>query len=73
MSSKTKKVTVFPRMKIETSGNTDISVKPRWIDLDNVNVPFYGLKFYVPPSNVTTGYTEMFVRCDVYFVCKNRV
>lgn len=67
------KVIVYPKMKLTTGGNTDVSVTPRWIDLDNVNVNHYGIKVYSPVTNLPIGYFETRIYCTVYFECKNRV
>lgn len=67
---KTRKISFVPRIKLsDENGLGDIIMKPRWLDMDNVNIPHYGIKIWSPVTNTLLNYTEMKVYCKVNFSC----
>lgn len=70
---KSKKITLYLKIKLDADGLQDISSKPPWIDLDNINVDHFGIKTYAPITNTVSQYIECRVICTIYFSCKNRM
>ena len=71
-TNKTFTFKIYPKMKLQSAGNNDVSVKPQWIDFDNVNLVHYGFKIYIPPTNTLNGYIQTNLRVTMYFKCRNR-
>lgn len=67
-------VSFEPRFKMDTgAGLDDVVVKPTWIDLDNVSVKHYGMKYYIPVCNFLQNFEVLRVVCTVDFSVRNSV
>lgn len=72
------RITLYPKIKniIENKAGganayTTVSSNKVWLDIDNDEVPHFGLKIFIPP-NITSNGTEMFrVRAKYWLSCKN--
>lgn len=72
MSSKPFSLTFKPRCLTDIGGIQSISVKPPWIDFQNVAVPHYGVKMRIPTTNFPNGYYICRVIATIFFLAKNR-
>lgn len=57
------------RTSVDVIGGTGYQIsKPRWLDLANLTIKHYGLKYAIEQAGVAISYD---VKIDIYFQCKN--
>lgn len=72
------RITLYPKIKniIENVGGgatayTTLSSSKAWLDIDNDEVPHFGLKVFIPPNVMAEGQLMFKVRAKYWISCKN--